>query len=76
MAINQIPDPCMCLRVRSLIKESAQNIMNNVNKELQTVVQKYTQNIVNNVMNKELQTVVQKYTQNIVNNVNEDAFEK
>jgi septum formation topological specificity factor MinE len=49
--------------------------MNNVNKELQTVVQKYTQNIVNNVMNKELQTVVQKYTQNIVNNVNEDAFE-
>ena len=39
----------MCLRVRSLIKESAQNIMNNVNKELQTVVQKYTQNIVNNV---------------------------
>jgi hypothetical protein len=49
MAINQIPDPCMCLRVRSLIKESAQNIMNNVNKELQTVVQKYTQNIVNNV---------------------------
>ena len=49
MAINQIPDLCMCLRVRSLIKESAQNIMNNVNKELQTVVQKYTQNIVNNV---------------------------
>ena len=33
--------------------------MNNVNKELQAVVQKYTQNIVNNVMNKELQTVVQ-----------------
>jgi hypothetical protein len=29
----------VCLLVRSLIKESAQNIMNNVNKELQTVVQ-------------------------------------
>ena len=51
MAINQIADPCMCVRVRSLIKESAQNIMNNVNKELQTVVQ--------NTHKIELQTVVQ-----------------
>ena len=51
MAIDQIADPCMCVRVRSLIKESAQNIMNNVNKELQTVVQ--------NTHKIELQTVVQ-----------------
>jgi hypothetical protein len=38
----------MSLRVRSLIQESAQNITNNVNKELQTVVQKsdyYVRNV-------------------------------